>query len=75
MTNPTTAPVPSPPRPRGRPALAIGEGRQTSINYRTTAMRAAKLKRIAADAGLSVSAWHERQIDCAVELVKRPVKT
>ncbi len=65
MTQPTTAPAPTPPRGRGRPALPAGEGRQSRIELRTTAELADKAERMAKLAGLSVSAWIEQRIRSA----------
>lgn len=67
MTKSTTAPEITPPRPRGRPRLAIGEGRQTPITWRTTAERRIKALRLATAAGLTLSAWLDKRIDVARE--------
>lgn len=61
-----TAPITSP-RPRGRPALAPDRARTARIEIRTTQARRAKAERLAAAAGLSLSAWWESAIDRARE--------
>lgn len=56
-----------PPEPKkaGRPTLPPGAGKLARIEIRTTPERKAKAERLAADAGLSLAAWWERQVDKA----------
>ncbi len=59
MTQPTTAPEKTAPRPRGRPAKL--ESRELMSVYLTPADKA-KLQRLADAAGLSMSTWVAQQI-------------
>lgn len=53
------------PKKAGRPALPPGAGKLARVEIRTTPERKAKAERLAADAGLSLTAWWERNVDNA----------
>lgn len=63
----TTPPEKTPPRPRGRPTLRPGVGRNARIEWRTTAERRERAQRMADAAGITLSAWLDRRIDRARE--------
>ena len=53
------------PKKAGRPALPPGAGKLARIEIRTTLERKAKAERLAQEAGMSLAAWWERQVDKA----------
>lgn len=55
------------PKPRGRPPLPPDQRKAERLELRTTAVRLAKLQRLAQSAGVSANAWLEQRIDAARE--------
>lgn len=54
-------------KPRGRPRLEPGAGKEARVEIRTTPERKAKAERLAGALGLSLAGWWERAIDRARE--------